>query len=101
MNEMTRSWPAEAETLLDALVALRRAIHREPELGLQNPKTLAKLTDARAALPFAFPAGPSTTALSSALPAPVHGLPVLFRGAAGALPLLQASEHTFTPHTTP
>src|SRR3546814_6066580 len=29
MNEMTRSWPAEAETLLDDLVALRRAIRSE------------------------------------------------------------------------
>src|SRR3546814_18564214 len=46
MNEIARSWPAEAETLLDDLVDLRRAIHREPELGLQNPKTLAKIKDA-------------------------------------------------------
>src|SRR3546814_20249208 len=47
MNEIARSWPAEAETLLDDLVDLRRAIHREPELGLQNPKTLAKIKDAQ------------------------------------------------------
>ena len=45
MNEVARGWPAEAETLLDDLVDLRRAIHREPELGLQNPKTLAKIKD--------------------------------------------------------
>ena len=41
MNEIARSWPAEAETLLGDLVNLRRAIHREPEFVLQNPKTLA------------------------------------------------------------
>ena len=46
MNEIARSWPAEAETLLGDLVSLRRAIHREPELGLQNPKTLAKIKGA-------------------------------------------------------
>ena len=50
--DISHSWPAEAETLLDDLVDLRRAIHREPELGLQNPKTLAKIKDALDGLPL-------------------------------------------------
>ena len=52
MDTQSLSWPAEAENLLDDLVDLRRAIHREPELGLQNPKTLAKIKDALAGLPL-------------------------------------------------
>ena len=39
-------WREDAETILPDLVELRRAIHREPELGLQNPKTLAKIKGA-------------------------------------------------------
>src|SRR3546814_13793656 len=58
VNEIARSWPAEAEILLGDLVSLRRSIHREPELGLQNPKTLAKIKDALAGLPLEFREGP-------------------------------------------
>src|SRR3546814_18117727 len=88
MNEMTRSWPAEAETLLDDLVALRRAIHREPELGLQNPKTLAKIKDALAGLPFEFREGPSTTGLIAVLRGQANARTVLLRGDMDALPLI-------------
>ena len=37
MNEMTSGWTADAEAILPDLVTLRRAIHVEPELRLQNP----------------------------------------------------------------
>src|SRR3546814_16243980 len=83
MNEIARSWPAEAETLLDDLVDLRRAIHREPELGLQNPKTLAKIKDALAGLPLEFREGPSTTGLIAILRGPANGRTVLLRGDMG------------------
>src|SRR5687768_15833117 len=43
---------AEAEQ--EATVALRRAIHAEPELGLDCPRTAAKLKDALAGLPLAI-----------------------------------------------
>ena len=33
----------QAETIADRIVALRRAIHAEPELGLDTPLTLAKV----------------------------------------------------------
>ena len=35
----------------DAITALRRAIHAEPELGLETPRTMAKVKDALADLP--------------------------------------------------
>src|SRR3546814_14035525 len=99
MNEIARSWPAEAETLLDDLVDLRRAIHREPELGLQNPKTLAKIKDALAGLPLEFREGPSTTGLIALLRGPANGRTVLLRGDMDALPLVEDTGLAFTSET--
>ncbi|HKX90414.1 MAG TPA: amidohydrolase, partial [Sphingopyxis sp.] len=96
MNEIARSWPTEAETLLDDLVDLRRAIHREPELGLQNPKTLAKIKDALAGLPLEFREGPSTTGLVAILRGPANGRTVLLRGDMDALPLLEETGLDFS-----
>ena len=50
-------WADAATGELDAMIDLRRAIHREPELGLQNPKTLAKIKQALAGLPLEFRRG--------------------------------------------
>ena len=35
-------WIEEAEARLPEMIALRRAIHAEPEIGLHNPLTTAK-----------------------------------------------------------
>lgn len=94
--ELSHSWPAEAETLLGDLVDLRRAIHREPELGLQNPKTLAKIKDALAGLPLEFREGPSTTGLIAILRGPANGRTVLLRGDMDALPLLEETGLDFS-----
>lgn len=63
----------EAHGLADGIVALRRAIHAEPELGLITPKTRDKVREALAGLPLEWRDGPSTT-----------GLVATLRGAAGA-----------------
>jgi amidohydrolase len=81
------TWPDEAEAILPDLVALRRAIHREPELGLRNPKTLAKIKEALAGLPLEFREGPSTTGLIATLKGTDNGRTVLLRGDMDALPL--------------
>jgi amidohydrolase len=80
-------WRDGADALLPDLVALRRDIHREPELGLQNPKTLAKIKAALAGLPLEFREGPSTTGLVATLKGPSNGRTVLLRGDMDALPL--------------
>ena len=80
-------WRDDAETLLPDLVELRRAIHAEPELGLQNPKTLAKIKVALEGLPLEFREGPSTTGLIAILKGPANGRTVLLRGDMDALPL--------------
>ena len=81
------SWRADAENLLPDLVELRRAIHAEPELGLQNPKTLVKIKAALAGLPLELREGPSTTGLIATLKGPSNGRTVLLRGDMDALPL--------------
>jgi amidohydrolase len=80
-------WRDDAENILPDLVALRRDIHREPELGLQNPKTLAKIKAALDGLPLEFREGPSTTGLIATLKGASNGRVVLLRGDMDALPL--------------
>ncbi len=81
------NWRDDAAEILPDLVALRRDIHREPELGLQNPKTLAKIKAALAGLPLELREGPSTTGLVATLKGPANGRTVLLRGDTDALPL--------------
>jgi amidohydrolase len=87
MTLETTNWRDDAESLLPDLVALRRDIHREPELGLHNPKTLAKIKAALQGLPLEFREGPSTTGLIATLQGPANGRTVLLRGDMDALPL--------------
>ncbi|WP_271079146.1 M20 metallopeptidase family protein [Aurantiacibacter sp. MUD61] len=75
----------------DAIVSLRRAIHLEPELGLDTPKTLAKVKDALADLPLEWHEGPSCTGAVAVLKGAKPGRSVLLRGDMDALPM---SEHT-------
>lgn len=80
-------WQEDASEILPDLVTLRRAIHGEPELGLHNPKTLAKIREALAGLPLEYREGPSTTGLIAILRGSDNGRTVLLRGDTDALPL--------------
>ena len=93
-------WREDAENILPDLVELRRAIHREPELGLQNPKTLAKIKAALAGLPLEFREGPSTTGLLAILRGPSNGRTVLLRGDMDALPLHEDTGLDFASETS-
>lgn len=77
--------------LADDIVALRRAIHREPELGLETPKTLAKVREALAGLPLTWREGPSCTGaiatLEGASADQAEPRRVLLRGDMDALPM--------------
>ncbi|MFN3747103.1 MAG: M20 family metallopeptidase [Sphingorhabdus sp.] len=92
-------WREDAESLLPDLIELRRAIHREPELGLQNPKTLAKIKAALAGLPLEYREGPSTTGLLAILRGPSNGRTVLLRGDMDALPLHEDTGLDFASET--
>ncbi len=89
------------ESLLDAarqieprIVALRRAIHAEPELGLETPLTLAKVRAELADLPLEWREGTSATGAVATLKGGKPGRSVLLRGDMDALPM---EEHTGLP----
>jgi amidohydrolase len=80
-------WAEAGEALLPDLIALRRSIHEEPELGLFTPKTTAKAKAALAGLPLEIREGPSTSGFVAILRGPQNGRTVLLRGDMDALPL--------------
>ncbi|MDQ2860018.1 MAG: M20 family metallopeptidase [Pseudomonadota bacterium] len=99
MNALTldsESWTAVGEALLADAVALRRAIHAEPELGLDLPLTTAKVKAALAGLPLEIREGPSTSGLMAILRGPANGRTVLLRGDMDALPLIEDTGLAFT-----
>lgn len=72
------------------VVALRRAIHAEPELGLHCPMTMAKVREALDGLPLEWKTGSSTTGAVATLTGAKarEGSPrVLLRGDMDALPM--------------
>lgn len=85
------------DTLLEAAralhpdtVALRRAIHAEPELGLHTPMTMAKVREALAGLPLEWKSAGSTTGEVATLVggrANATTRRVLLRGDMDALPM--------------
>lgn len=78
----------DAAGLSDRIVALRRAIHAEPEIGLHNPRTRDKIRAALAHLPLEWREGPSTTGLVATLKGGSGaGGCVLLRGDTDALPM--------------
>ncbi len=76
-----------AKGLSDRIVTLRRAIHAEPELGLQTPKTSAKVREALAHLPLEWREGGATTGMVATLKGARPGARVLLRGDMDALPM--------------
>ncbi|KUO49275.1 MAG: amidohydrolase [Sphingomonadales bacterium BRH_c3] len=84
---LTEHLLSSANSLSDGIVALRRAIHAEPELGLETPKTLAKVREALADLPLSWREGTSCTGAVATLEGAKPGRRVLLRGDMDALPM--------------
>lgn len=79
---------SSAQAIAPGIVALRRAIHAEPELGLHTPRTRDKVREALADLPLEWREGPSTTGLVATLKGGAGpGRRVLLRGDMDALPM--------------
>jgi hippurate hydrolase len=93
------TWVETGLVLLPEMIALRRAIHEDPELGLQTPRTTAKAKQALAGLPLEFFEGPSTTGFVALLRGPANGRTVLLRGDMDALPLQEDTGLSFTSRT--
>ena len=84
---LTEDLLQDARGIADRITALRRAIHAEPELGLQTPKTLAKVRAELADLPLEWREGRSCTGAVAVLNAGKAGRSVLLRGDMDALPM--------------
>ncbi len=99
MNAMTidaAAWVRAGEAGLEDAITLRRAIHAEPELGLDLPKTTAKVKAALAGLPLEIREGSSTSGVMAILRGPANGRTVLLRGDMDALPLIEDTGLSFT-----
>ncbi|MEM9501794.1 MAG: M20 family metallopeptidase [Pseudomonadota bacterium] len=89
---LTSSLLESAHSLAPQIIALRRAIHAEPELGLHCPLTMAKVREALDGLPLEWRTGLSTTGAVATLRGgkAQDGSPrVLLRGDMDALPMAE------------
>ena len=95
------NWNEAGEAELADVVALRRAIHAEPEIGLHCPATTAKIKTALAGLPLELHEGPSTTGLVAVLRGADggNGRTVLLRGDMDALPMHEETGLPFASRT--
>jgi amidohydrolase len=89
-----QDWSTAAAAELADTIALRRAIHAEPEIGLNCPKTTEKLKAALAGLPLEIHDSTSTTGFVAVLHggaerAGTNTRTVLLRGDMDALPLTE------------
>jgi amidohydrolase len=102
MNQQVRiaDWMEGSRALQSETIDLRRSIHREPELGLKTPKTLAKVKAALAGLPLQLKSGPSTTGLIAILEGAKPGRTVLLRGDMDALPMSEDTNVEFSSTVT-
>jgi amidohydrolase len=76
-----------AKGLDDDIVMLRRDIHREPELGLDLPRTQSKITEALTGLGLDISLGDSLTSVTADLDSGKPGPTILLRGDMDALPM--------------
>nr|WP_298931909.1 M20 family metallopeptidase [uncultured Erythrobacter sp.] len=95
---LTDTLLTSARALAPEIVALRRAIHAEPELGLHTPLTMAKVREALSDLPLEWKTGPSTTGAVATLKGGKAGDDsprVLLRGDMDALPMDEKTDLDF------
>ncbi|MEN8161676.1 MAG: M20 family metallopeptidase [Myxococcota bacterium] len=77
----------EARGLLPELVTLRRALHSEPELGLELPKTREKVLERLEALPLEIETHRGTSGVVATLRGARPGRSILLRADMDALPM--------------
>ena len=87
----------EARALSPELSKLRHALHREPEIGLDLPRTQAKVLDALDGLPLEITLGKAASSVTAVLRGARPGTTVLLRGDMDALPV---TERTGLPYSS-
>lgn len=91
---------ADATKVMPEVVDLRRRIHAEPEVGLQLPKTQAKILDALAELDLDVQVGVESSLIVATLQGGSEGPTLLLRGDMDALPMPEDTGLPFAS-TTP
>ncbi len=86
---------AEAAAQLPEVVALRRALHRTPELGLDLPRTQALVLEALAPLDLEVSTGTGLSSVVAVLRGGRPGPAVLLRGDMDALPVTEEPGEPF------
>ncbi|MEW2180323.1 M20 family metallopeptidase [Streptomyces sp. NPDC005406] len=87
----------DAHALAPSLTALRHALHREPELGLDLPLTQARILDALDGLGLEIRRGRALSSVTAVLRGGRPGPPVLLRADMDALPV---TEDTGLPYAS-
>jgi hippurate hydrolase len=85
----------DADAIQSDLVELRRALHREPEIGTQLPLTQAKLLAALDGLPLEITTGTGLTSVTAVLRGARPGPAVLLRADMDALPVTEETGEPF------
>jgi hippurate hydrolase len=86
----------EAVAMAAELSELRRAIHAEPEIGLDLPRTQRKVLDALAGLPLEISLGTGLSSVTAVLRGGKPGKTVLLRADMDALPVTERSGVPFS-----
>ncbi|HEY6294772.1 MAG TPA: M20 family metallopeptidase [Streptosporangiaceae bacterium] len=87
----------EAAGIADEIAQLRHSIHREPEIGLELPRTQAKVLAALDGLPLEVSTGQGLSSVTAVLRGGRPGPVVLLRGDMDALPV---TEETHLPYAS-
>ncbi|MFJ4840659.1 M20 family metallopeptidase [Streptomyces sp. NPDC088746] len=82
----------QAESMAAELVELRHSLHREPETGLQLPRTQAKVLEALSGLPLDITTGKQLSSVTAVLRGGRPGPAVLLRGDMDALPVQELTD---------
>lgn len=89
----------DAAELAGELTALRRSLHREPELGLGLPRTQEKVLAAIDGLGLDLTTGQGLGSVTAVLRGNAPGPTVLLRGDMDALPVQEQGTHDFVSHS--
>lgn len=84
---MTIDFPREAQAIADDLIALRRELHRNPELGNDLPWTQSRVLTALDGLPLEITTGKALSSVVAVLRGAQPGPTVLLRGDMDGLPV--------------
>ena len=85
----------EAEKIAGEIAELRHALHREPEIGLELPRTQAKVLAALDGLPLEISTGRELSSVTAVLRGGRPGPVVLLRGDTDALPVTEEADVPF------